>query len=195
MPEPARITRVIPSGQPLPTAPPPGPPVPYGTFDPPPWRPVAPPPPPVIPPQAPPPPPWATAPPPGPIEVYVTLGPPAPAPEPEPEGRDWSWLTRRIRPWASVVSAVVVLGPWFGGRSMVGAWSTAMHDARTEAGILPAYLIAGAALGLTFYADAFFANDRRPRWWTRGALIVALVGGTGAIGWFDPVTLLTGVRP
>lgn len=188
--------RVIPSGKSWPVrpglpsepaaAPAPGPPVPYGTPAPPPWRPVSPPPPP-------PPPavPWpAPAPDPGPIEVRVTVDLIGPQPEPEPEGRDWSWLTCRIRPWASIISGVIVLGPWFGGTSIVSAWSMTTREARTEAGILPAYIIAGTALALTFLAD-----DRHPRWWTRAALVVALIGGTGAIGWYDPVQFLTGVHP
>ncbi|MEU9498226.1 hypothetical protein [Streptomyces sp. NPDC048196] len=198
MSEPAKISRVIPSGEqqawPVrpgtpggPDASPLlGPPVPYGTPNPPPWRPVTPPPPPPAAPWLP----AAPPPDPGPIEVRVTVDLIGPQPEPEPERRDWSWLTSRVRPWASLISGVVVLGPWFGGTSAVGAWSRAMHDARTEAGILPAYIIAGTALAIAFYAD-----DRRPRWWTRGALLVALVGGTGAMAWFDPVTALTGVRP
>ncbi|MFI9079136.1 hypothetical protein ACIGW8_22145 [Streptomyces sioyaensis] len=189
--QPITPTRIIPAGQPLPQAPP-FPQAPHGATDLPPWRTAAPPPrPPAGPPAVPPPPPpWAPPPASGPIEVRVTVDLVAPQPEPEPEGKDWSWLTSRIRPWASLISAVVVLGPWFGGRSIVSGWSMTTHAARTEAGILPAYIIAGGALALMVLADS-----RRPRWWTRGALMVALIGGTGAMAWFDPVQFLTGVRP
>ncbi|GCD46132.1 hypothetical protein [Streptomyces paromomycinus] len=188
-PRPVTPTRVIPAGQPWPPIARPLPPGPPGPGAVPPWRtaPAAPPPPPpVVPPRTQP---WPDPPPPGPVEVRVTVDLVRP-PEPEPSRWRWDWLTARLRPWASLISAVVVLGPWFGGHSIAGAWSATLHEARTEAGLLPAYLLAIGAGALVFFAD-----DRRPRWWTRGALIVGLVGGTGAMGWYDPVTLLTGVRP
>ncbi|MEH0650679.1 hypothetical protein QA995_14860 [Streptomyces scabiei] len=178
MPDEIIPTRIIPAGAPLPARPPePG--------DIPPWRNPPPPPPPVIPPAAPWPPP---APPPGPIEVRVTVDLVAPAePEPEPGllSRLWDWLVT----WRMISAILAALLPWAAGQSPVGIWSHTVHQARTEAGIGAAYVIAAVAL------TAAWALDRHTgRWIPRFLLVTAGLGSFGVLHWYDPITLLTGVH-
>ena len=173
-------TRIIPAGAPLPARPPnPG--------DIPPWRnppPPPPPPPPVIPPAAPWPPP---APPPGPIEVRVTVDLVAPAePDPGPGilSRLWDWLVT----WRMISAILAALLPWAAGQSPVGIWSHTVHQARTEAGIGAAYVIAGVAL-----AAAWGLDRHTGRWLPRFLLVTASLGAFGVLHWWDPFLLLTGV--
>jgi hypothetical protein len=170
-------TRIIPAGAPLPARPPePG--------EAPPWR-TPPPPPPVIPPAAP----WPPPPPPsGPIEVRVTVDL-APLPEPEPEPGTWSRLWDRLVTWRMISAILAALLPWAAGRSPVGIWSHTVHQARTEASIGAAYVIAAVAL------TAAWALDRRTgRWIPRFLLVTASLGALGVLHWFDPITALTGVH-
>lgn len=188
MPEPINPTRIIPAGWPTPRTAPPLPLAPHDATDLPPWRTAAPPPAPPPPPRAAPVVAAAASPPPIVVHVHIPEPPPD-EPEPERSGWDFGWLWRWARPWSSLAGAVLVLGPWFGGRSIVSAWAATLAEARTEAGILPAYLIAGGVL-----TTACVLDWRRAAWWTRALLIVALIGGTGALDWFDVATALTGVH-
>ncbi|MFE2382185.1 hypothetical protein [Streptomyces misionensis] len=184
IPEPRRPitpTRVIPAGAPLPArAPEPG--------EAPPWRtPPPPPPPPAIP------------------------DPPPPAPEPDPipravlvrhvhehvlvpveeerQPRLWERLWDQLMSWRMLTAILAALTPWADGRSPVGIWGHTVHQARTEAGIGAAYVIAGVAIAVTW------ALDRKTgRAIPRFLLVTALVGGFGVLDWFDALTLLTGVH-
>jgi len=178
-PRPITPTRVIPAGAPLPArAPEPG--------EAPPWR-TPPPPPPVVPPPAPWPPP---APPPGPIEVRVTVDlTPVHEPEPEPEPRLWERLWDRLVTWRMAVAILAALLPWAGGQSPVGIWSHTVHQARTEAGIGAAYVIAGVAI-----AAAWGLDRHTGRVLPRFLLVTALLGSLGVLHWYDPILLLTGVH-
>ncbi|MFE9921579.1 hypothetical protein ACFYQA_08350 [Streptomyces sp. NPDC005774] len=169
-------TRIIPAGAPLPARPPePG--------EAPPWR-MPPPAPPAVPPPWPGPPP---PPPPGPIEVRVTLVP-VPLPEPEPEPGLWSRLWDRLATWRMAVALLAALTPWAGGQSPVGLWARTVHQARTEAGIPAAYVVATVAL------LAAWALDRHTgRVIPRFLLITASLGALGVLHWWDPIHLLTGV--
>ncbi|MDX3162736.1 hypothetical protein QBA57_28660 [Streptomyces scabiei] len=166
-------TRIIPAGVPLPARPPePG--------EDPPWRT---PPPPVIPPAAP----WPPPPPPsGPIEVRVTVDLVAPAePEPGLSARLWD----RLVTWRMISAILAALLPWAAGQSPVGIWSHTVHQARTEAGIAAAYVIATVAL------TAAWALDRHSgRWIPRFLLVTASLGALGVLHWYDPITALTGVH-
>ncbi|MFI9155726.1 hypothetical protein [Streptomyces sp. NPDC053367] len=178
MPEPCPITptRVIPAGAPLPARPPePGEVPPWRT--PPPASPVAPPP-------------GAPAPPPspGPIEVRVTVDL-APVPEPEPEPRWWERLWDRIATWRMGAALVAALTPWAGGQSPVGIWSHTVHQARTEASIGAAYVIAGVTVG-----GAWLLDRRTGRVVPRFLLVTASLGALGVLHWWDPIHLLTGVN-
>ncbi|MDX3681385.1 hypothetical protein [Streptomyces scabiei] len=170
-------TRIIPAGAPLPARPPePG--------EAPPWRTPPAPPPPVIPPAAPWPPPAPT---PGPIEVRVTVAP-APIPEPDPAPGPWARLWDRLVTWRMISAILAALLPWANGQSPVGIWSHTVHQARTEAGIAAAYVIATVAL------TAAWALDRRTgRWLPRFLLVTASLGALGVLHWWDPILALTGV--
>ncbi|MFD8577168.1 hypothetical protein ACFV1H_17780 [Streptomyces virginiae] len=175
-------TRVIPPGAALPARPPePG--------EVPPWRatpPPAPPPPPPVEPR------WysAPAPPPpepGPIEIRITY---TPYVEPDPP-YDWSWLWRWARPWASFAAAAIALAPvlpdWHG---LGTVWAAALTDCRTDAGLLPAYVLASLSV-----AGPFALDLARPRLWTRTALAIGLIGTFGMVHPYDIVTAVTGVHP
>lgn len=166
-------TRIIPAGAPLPARPPePG--------EVPPWRT---PPPPPTPPTPPPPPP-----PPGPIEVRIAYDP-LPTPVPEPEAGLWARLWDRLVTWRMALAILAALTPWLGGESPVGAWAHTLHQARTEAGVLAAYVIATVAV------LAAWALDRRTgRAVPRFLLITALLGSLGVLHWWDPILLITGVH-
>ena len=174
-------TRIIPAGVPLPARPPePG--------DIPPWR--TPPPTPPAPPTGPPPSPWPAAHTPGPIEVRVTVDLVAQAePEPEPRpgllARVWDWLGT----WRMGAAILASLLPWAAGQSPVGIWSHTVHQARTEAGIGAAYVIATVALGTAWVLDR-----RTGRWLPRFLLVTSSLGAFGVLHWYDPILLLTGVH-
>ncbi|MFD5027018.1 hypothetical protein [Streptomyces sp. NPDC058373] len=181
-PRPITPTRVIPAGAPLPPRPP-------EPDEAPPWWPqkasTPPPPEPPAPPAPRPP-----APDPGPIEVRVTVDL-LPTEEPEPPSRwarvmDWVW--DRFTDWRLISAVLAALTPWLNGTSPVGAWAATLHDARTEAGLLAAYLIAAVALAIAWVIN------RRGRWVGRFAFTVALVGSLGVLDPYDLVTLLTGVQ-
>ncbi|MFI6639964.1 hypothetical protein [Streptomyces sp. NPDC050504] len=172
--QPITPTRIIPPGAPLPI----------------PVQPAAPPAPPP-PPRPPAPPRWAPPPPPppGPVEVHVTVDLVYPQPEPEPV-RDWSWLWRWARPAQTLGAVVLALVPITPGGSLVAVWSATLAECRTEASIGGAYALAAVALGAALIIDG-----RTGRWWARTLLVTAMIGGTGAMALYDPITWLTGVRP
>ncbi|WP_138908931.1 hypothetical protein [Streptomyces chryseus] len=80
--------------------------------------------------------------------------------------------------------------PVLGGESLVSAWAATLHDARTTGSVGAGYVIGGVALTLAVLVDR-----HRPTLPARILLITTVVGGTGALHWFDPITALTGVRP
>ncbi|WP_338683909.1 hypothetical protein QD712_25740 [Streptomyces acidiscabies] len=170
---PVTPTRIIPAGAPLPDRPPePG--------EIPPWRtPPAPPP-------APPPPP-----PPAPVEVRHVHIHEVVVVTPEPEeappslwARLWDWLVT----WRMLAAIIAALTPWADGRSPVGIWADVLHQARTEASIGGAYVIATVAL-----AAAWGLDRHTGRAFPRFLLVTALAGSVGVFDWYDPITALTGV--
>jgi hypothetical protein len=86
------------------------------------------------------------------------------------------------------VAVLAALTPWVGGDSPVGLWSHTVHQARTEAGIGAAYVIAGVAIGAAWVLD-----QRTGRAVPRFLLVTALLGSTGVLHWWDPIHLITGV--
>ncbi|MEV5944530.1 hypothetical protein [Streptomyces sp. NPDC051994] len=172
MPQPIEPTRIIPAGvpipMPLPAAPPPPPPPPFCPpgYD------------------------WPDPPRPAPLDVRVTVDVvyPTAEPEPKPPPRDWSWLWRWLRPVQTIAAAGIATVPLLPhDRSLITAWADALYQCRTEASTGGAYVLAGVGLGLALLLD------RSRRWWARTLLVTAIVGATGAMDWFDPVTALTGV--
>ncbi|WP_330236137.1 hypothetical protein [Streptomyces sp. NBC_00566] len=181
-------TRVIPAGVPLPARPPePG--------EAPPWRPAPPPPP--APPAVPTPPPPLLPPPPGPVAAMVVhhvhellLVQPEP-PRPRLWERLWDWLFT----WRMLAAIAAALIPWAGGRSPVGIWGHTVHQARAEAGVLAAYVIAVVALAAAWALDAHSSPPGQPgRAIPRFLLVTALLGALGVLSWWDPIELLTGVH-
>jgi hypothetical protein len=116
--------------------------------------------------------------------------PPQAAAEPEDgerEPRDWTWLTGWIRPWHTLGAGAIALFPAVKGYSLATGWAAALHDMRTDH-------LAGAYTTATLAVAATFALDlRRGRLATRVFLITAVIGGTGVLDWFDPITFVTGV--
>jgi len=169
---PVTPTRVIPAGAPLPDRPPePG--------EIPPWR-TPPAPPPVPPP-----------PPPAPVEVrhvhvheVVVVTPESEAETPPLWARVWD----RMVTWRMLIAVLTALTPWAEGRSPVGIWAATLRQARTEASIGAAYVIAGLAL-----AAAWGLDRHTSRAVPRFLLVTALAGSFGVLDWYDPITALTGV--
>ncbi|AMM12347.1 hypothetical protein Salbus254_5919 [Streptomyces albidoflavus] len=172
-------TRVIPAGAPLPPRPP-------DPDEEPPWwhqRKAPAPPSPRAPASA------APSDPPPPIQVHVTvdLTPVEEPPPPTRTQRVVDWLWDRCTDWRLLSAVLAALAPWLNGTSPAGAWAATLHDARTEAGLPAAYLLAAAALGITW------AINRRGRWAGRFSFTVAFVGALGVLDPYDLVFLLTGV--
>ncbi|MYW48861.1 hypothetical protein [Streptomyces sp. SID161] len=177
-------TRIIPAGAPLPArAPEPG--------EAPPWR-TPPPPPPVMTPPTPPVPP---APPPAEVVVHHVHQVLLVQPEEERPPRLWERLWDALVTWRMLVAILAALLPWAGGRSPVGIWAHTVHQARTEAGVLAAYVIAGVAIAATWAVDHHSSPPGQPsRALPRFLLVTALFGSLGVLDWFDALTLLTGVH-
>ncbi|MFJ5915017.1 hypothetical protein ACIQFW_04360 [Streptomyces ardesiacus] len=186
MSDPITPARIIPAGAPLPARPPePG--------EVPPWYSAPPPPPPVAPPAAPVP--SAPQPTPPPQVVHhvheVQLVALAPAPEPEPPlwARVWDWLWEHLVTWRMLLAILAALVPWIDGQSPVSLWAGAVHQARTDAGILAAYVIAGVA-----FTVAWVLDRRTGRALPRFLLVTATLGALGVFDWWDPILALTGVH-
>jgi hypothetical protein len=110
-------------------------------------------------------------------------------PDPEPEPRLWERLWERLFTWRMIAAILAALLPWAAGQSPVGLWSHTVHQARAEAGIVAAYVIAAVAVAATW------ALDRRTgRLVPRFLLVTSSLGAFGVLHWFDPITLLTGVH-
>lgn len=179
-------TRIIPAGAPLPDRGPlPG--------EVPPWweKPAAPtpPPPPVQPPAV------AVAPPapePLPPQVHVHVVLPY---EPEPDPTRWQRLTALIqrfgRPWQICGALTLALLPIPGTEySAATTWAYAVSQARDTWGQSSGY-----ALALTPLAIALIRLSRGGTLPRLLLLTVSLVGVTGAIHAYDPITWITGVHP
>jgi hypothetical protein len=194
MPEPITPTRIIPPGAALPARPPaPGEvppwwdrpnPIAHPNPDPPRTR-TGPPAPPAHPNPEPAPEPAN----PGPIEVRITFEPEPVEPEPAPGLWD---RVRGVAPvWKILAALAAAVAPIPGVGYSVGAiWAYCVGEARADFG--PAHGYALALVPLLLAGRAFF-RTRALRWLF--ALVVALIGLTGALHWFDPITALTGVHP
>lgn len=188
MPEPISPTRVIPAGESLPA--PAAPPLP-----PPPPAPPTPPPPPVPPAR------WferPVAPPPQQPDIVVHAAiylpvPDEPAPAP---GVRW-WQT--FRP---VYNAACAAGAW----PLAARWADVLGDARAEAGLAGAWVIALVPLGVVALVDnvsAVTAANAAPRLWlprikaaaSRVALWALLIGTAVALPVMTVVYVVTGVQP
>ncbi|WP_432136809.1 hypothetical protein [Streptomyces sp. bgisy154] len=176
-PRPVTPTRIIPAGAPLPARPP-------EPDEAPPWR-TPPPPPPAVPD----PPLFPPAPDPAPVEIHhtheVVLTWADDDPDPDPW---WARAWDRLTAWRMLLAIVAALTPWLGGHSPVGLWAHTVHQARTEASVPAAYIIAAVAV-----AAAWVLDRRTGRAVPRFLLVTALLGALGVLHWWDPILLLTGV--
>jgi hypothetical protein len=86
------------------------------------------------------------------------------------------------------VALVAALTPWAGGQSPVGLWSHTVQQARTEASIGAAYVIAGVAV-----AAAWGLDRHTGRAVPRFLLVTTSLGAFGVLHWWDPILMLTGV--
>lgn len=173
-------TRIIPAGAPLPDRGPlPGELPPW-------WKPPTPPP------AAPPPPAPAPLPVPAPqVHVHVVI-PYEEPPEPTRRERLWAWVRTIGRPWQVCGALALALVPVPGtGYSVATTWAYTVGEARDTWGQGTGY-----ALACTPLAIAVIRITRGGG--TLGRLLllaVSLIGLTGAISLYDPVTWITGVRP
>jgi hypothetical protein len=115
------------------------------------------------------------------------VAPAEPEPDPAPGlwARLWDWLVT----WRMISAILAALLPWAAGQSPVGVWSHTVHQARTEAGIAAAYVIAAVALTAAWALDRYSG-----RWIPRFLLVTASLGALGVLHWYDPITALTGVH-
>lgn len=176
-------TRIIPAGAPLPDRlPAPG--------ELPPWwekpAPATPPNPPVAAPTA--------EPEPRPVQVHVTVQP-VPYFEPievEPTRRERLAAALRCvgRPWQICAALVLALVPIPGtGYSAATTWAYAVSETRDTWGQGAGYALAGTTLAIALIRIS--RGGTLPRLLL---LAISLVGLTGAIHLYDPVTWITGVR-
>lgn len=178
MPEPIEPTLVIPAGWPLP-------------------RPAAPTPPPA-PPQWPPTPPPAPrmprppVPPPAPIDVRIHVEVTLAQPEPEPP----TWA-ERLQLRRNLTCCALAFIP-------ASAWGSVLHQCWQATSLLPAWILAAVAIGLTAAADqrrrgraTDNPTDRgRGTWLTRTALCTALLGPALGLPILGSLTFaVTGVQP
>ncbi len=170
-PRPITPTRIIPAGASLPARPP-------EPDEQPPWR-------------TPPPPPVPVDPEPRTVEVRHTheIVMTWADTDPDPGPSLWERLWDRLVTWRMAVAILAALLPWAGGQSPVGIWSHTVHQARTEAGIGAAYVIAGVAIAASWGLDRHTG-----RVLPRFLLVTALLGSLGVLHWYDPILLLTGVH-
>lgn len=183
--KPITPSRIIPAGVPLPArAPEPG--------EAPPWRtqPAAPPPaPPAQPPVD-----WHRMPPPPerPIAVRVTVDLVYSDPEPDPTWRERlvAWVARN-HPWHALAALALAVFPIpFTGFSTATTWAYTVSEARDAFGTGQGYALAGVPL-----AVAVWRLRKGGTFLRVFGFAVFLVGLTGGISLYDPVTLITGVTP
>ncbi len=102
--------------------------------------------------------------------------------------RLWERLWDALITWRMLLAVLAALLPWAYGRSPVGIWGHTLHQARAEAGIPAAYVIATVALVAAWLLDRH-TGKVVPRF----LLVTAMFGGLGVLNWWDPIQFLTGV--
>lgn len=129
--------------------------------------------------------------PPAAIEVRVVFAPIETEPEPSRWERLWAWVTGIARPWKICFGLAAAAAPIPGvGHSLGGVWAYCVDGAREQFGAGWAY---GIALVPLYLCGRIVVRTGSLR--ALAALGVCLIGVTGAVHLFDPVTALTGVHP
>ncbi|MGO4630521.1 hypothetical protein AB4225_06190 [Streptomyces sp. 2RAF24] len=127
---------------------------------------------------------------PGPIEVRVIFAPVEELePEPEPTLLDRIRAVAPVWKIGAALAGAVVPIPGV-GYSLGGVWAYCVGEARTVFGASTAYVLAFLPLLVTGRAVARTRSLR-----ALFACAICLIGVTGAVHWFDPITALTGVHP
>lgn len=121
--------------------------------------------------------------------------PPAPPARPPVTATDtpgeprWDWRRLLHWPYARLCcGATLALIPVQDGQSAATGWGSALRDCRTQAGVLPAWLLASLGISL-----AAVLVHRRRSWWTYSLLTTAFIGTVAMASPFDLVTFMTGV--
>jgi hypothetical protein len=125
------------------------------------------------------------------VRVTVDLAYPYAEPEPTRWERLTAWLSRFGQPWQAVggLLLAVVPVPWT-GHSAASTWAYTVHLAR-DFGLPHAYALALIPLAIVVRRILRHGGTVLRLW----ALAVTAIGGlTGALDWFDLVTLITGVH-
>ncbi|WP_406324458.1 hypothetical protein [Streptomyces niveus] len=143
--------------------------------------------------------PYQAQPPAAPIEVRVTVDL-NPAPEPEPTWREQltAWLRTYASPHQAILGLLLAVAPIpVVGHSTAAIWYTTVAQAR-DAGSGWGYALGGTALALTCVTltrRRALTGGRANNFLRMWAFAVTLVGATGAVSPYDPVTWITGVTP
>ncbi|TXL91603.1 hypothetical protein EW053_04555 [Streptomyces sp. IB2014 016-6] len=112
-------------------------------------------------------------------------------PEPTWRERLGAWVAR-IRPWQALAAFVAAVFPIpFTGYSVGTTWAYTVSEARDGFGTGYGYALAGIPLALVVWRLVRSGGTFLRVF----GLAVFLVGLTGAISLYDPVTWITGVTP
>lgn len=124
----------------------------------------------------------------------TAASPPRPPDPPKATTRDtpgeprWDWRRLLHWPYARLTcGACTALIPLHNGQSAALAWGSVLRQARTQAGVGPAWIIAGAG-----FAVAVVLVGRRRSWWTYGLLTCAFIGIVAMASPWDLIHLITG---
>ncbi|MFD9952456.1 hypothetical protein [[Kitasatospora] papulosa] len=117
--------------------------------------------------------------------------------EPEPTRRErlWAWVRTIGRPWQACGALVLALVPIPGlDYSVATTWAYCVSAARDQWGQEHAYALALTPLGIAVIS---LVRNAGPRGGLGRLLLLAvsIVGLTGAMNLYDPITWITGVRP
>jgi hypothetical protein len=112
-----------------------------------------------------------------------------PGAEEKPAGeRRWDWSRLRHWPYARpACGACAALMPWYRGQSAALAWGHVLTQARAEAGVGAAYVVAAVGLGV-----GVLWVGRRRSWFAWALLTCAFVGLVDMARLSDIVTFTTG---
>ncbi|MEU9333153.1 hypothetical protein AB0D49_08305 [Streptomyces sp. NPDC048290] len=173
--KPVTPTRIIPAGAALPARPP-------APREAPPWRP----PPPAVPPPPDPPPVAQVH---HTHEIVLTWTPPEP--EPSRWERLTAWLGRYIRPWHAAIGLTTAVLPIPGtGYSAATTWHYTVGLARDSFGAGWGYSLGAVPLALA--VSVIVRRGGSPL--RLFALTVTGIGALGALSWWDPIQMITGVQ-
>lgn len=129
------------------------------------------------------------------VHVHEIFVRPAADPVPVPPARPW--FGGRVRPVITALAAALAFGHLPEHLSLTADWAGFLYQCRTQNGLAAAYVLAATGLtgGAVFEYTAGPRSGRIRQLAARTLLLTTVIGGTGALGWYDLVTLITGVHP